>query len=980
MNTPFNVRSESWARLSTLLDEAYELDAAARTALIVKTSTQDAHLGLELARLLAPMRMADTPPAIASGVLFTSLLNDAITTEALLDAPDNTGLKFGGWTLTEKIGQGGMGEVWRAVRSDGMYQGTAAIKLLRSDLPADKLAARFARERAVLARLNHPNIARLLDAGGANDQAFIVLELVRGSPLLSYAELSAPTVADRVRLTRDLTRAVEHAHSQLVLHRDLKPSNVLVTENGSAMLLDFGIAAALDEAATNEITPSLTQLTGRGLTLEYAAPEQILGEPTVAASDVYSLGAMLFHLVTGRRPFAGNVNRAALEYAAVHAEAPRASVSITANAVPGSSASRRAAGSTSAVGTAAGAAPTCPSTDYIAPPTDTAHVRGDLDVIIAKSLRKSPTERYTTASAFAADLDAWLAQTPISIRAEDRSYRSKLWLKRNWKLAALAGTAAAAVVAGLGVSVWQRGEARTEAAKARAVSQYLVTLFESADPEHTKGEKLTAREVLDVGAKTMGAQFANEPDTLAEMQAVFGRTYLGLSQPLTAIPLLTQAAAAAAEKHGAQSIELARLRYSLARAQMEAENFPEATRHSIAALPVLERADGRASESVVIGTGMLAYAYQKQGKFAESASLLVPVREAVLRELGDQHWLYAEIENARAVAMSALGKSQEEYEILAAIEPLLRQPPPGKRADALTVRNNLAVALTRIGRVAEAIPKMDAVIVELTELLGPDAERTLKSQWFVGELLRQAGQYSACSERYERLAEQRLRVSGATHPLTGDALAKAAACAQLAGDEQRGGDYLKRAYAALPAADQPPQRTVLRALATLQMVALDRGETQPTSAQLARTAALGKALNLAPTATESYWTTAIAACIAARAGDIKVALQLIETMPATQSGASAFSAKLMAAYFLAFDGQSSRAQAAMMEARALARPRFQDAHPVYRTMDYIDALIAATNGEPRGQQTLQMANALMALESSTGRKARLPLAPNWFAF
>ena len=325
MTTPFNVRPESWARLSALLDAAFDLDATERAALLAKTTAEDAELGAELARLLPGVDNNTAATSVPNAAPFTSLLNLALVKQA---SHDSTGATFGAWTLTEKIGQGGMGEVWRAVRSDGLFQGTAAIKILRSDLPADKLAARFARERAVLARLNHPNIARLLDAGVANDQAFIVLELVQGLPLLSYAAANAPRVADRARLIRDLARAVEHAHSQLVLHRDLKPSNVLVTENGSAKLLDFGIAAALDEATQNETTPNLTQLTGRGLTLEYAAPEQILGEPTVAASDVYSLGAMLFHLLTGQRPFAGNANRAALEYAAVHTEAPRASSAV----------------------------------------------------------------------------------------------------------------------------------------------------------------------------------------------------------------------------------------------------------------------------------------------------------------------------------------------------------------------------------------------------------------------------------------------------------------------------------------------------------------------------------------------------------------------------------------------------------------------------------------------------------------------------
>ena len=319
MTTPFNVRPESWARISALLDAAFDLDAEGRAALLAQTTADDAELGAELARLLPATNSNVAATRVPNAVPFTALLNLALLKQAALDS---TGATFGAWTLAEKIGQGGMGEVWRAVRSDGMFQGAAAIKLLRSDLPADKLVARFARERAVLARLNHPNIVRLLDAGVANDQAFIVLELVQGLPLLTFASSNAPNVADRVRLIRDLTRAVEHAHSQLVLHRDLKPSNVLVTENGSAKLLDFGIAAALDEAAQAETTPNLTQLTGRGLTLEYAAPEQILGEPTVAASDVYSLGAMLFHLLAGQRPFAGSANRAALEYAVVHTDAP----------------------------------------------------------------------------------------------------------------------------------------------------------------------------------------------------------------------------------------------------------------------------------------------------------------------------------------------------------------------------------------------------------------------------------------------------------------------------------------------------------------------------------------------------------------------------------------------------------------------------------------------------------------------------------
>ena len=947
MTTPFNVRSESWARLSALLDAAFDLDDTERAALLAKTTAEDAALGAELARLLPGIDNNMTAIIVPNAAPFTSLLNLALVRQA---SHDSTGAKFGAWTLTGKIGQGGMGEVWRAVRSDGLFQGTAAIKILRSDLPADKLAARFARERAVLARLNHPNIARLLDAGVANDQAFIVLELVQGLPLLSYAASNAPMVADRVRLIRDLARAVEHAHSQLVLHRDLKPSNVLVTENGSAKLLDFGIAAALDEAAQNETSPNLTQLTGRGLTLEYAAPEQILGEATVAASDVYSLGAMLFHLLTGQRPFAGNANRAALEYAAVHTEAPRASTSVAAPA----------------------SAPTTgPNLDQITPPLDTQNLKGDLDAIIAKALRKAPSERYATATAFASDLDAWLAQTPISIRADDRSYRNRLWFKRNWKLAAISAVAITAVLAGLTVSLWQQRVAQIEAAKATAMSRYLITLFEAADPEHAKGDKLSARDVLDAGAKSVAAQFASEPDTLAEMQAVFGRSYLGLSQPQTAIPLLLDAAAAVARKHGASSIEHARMLHLLARAYIETENFPQAERYSIASLDTLERVEGGTGEATVLGKINLAYAYQKQGKFAQIAPLIAPVRTAILRDLGDQHWLYAEIENASAVAASAQGATREEIEALLAIEPLLKKPPVGKRSDALTIRSNLAVAMVRSGRLAEALPRMDALMSELTEFLGPDAERTLKTLWFAGEFSRQAGRYADCAARYETLAERRVRVSGAANPLTVDAIAKVAVCAQLSGDQTRATAFAQRALALLPASDQPPQRTILRALLSLQMVMLDGASAAQAIALLPRTQALAAALALAPNAPEFFWLAAIEACVAARAGDLSAALQVMEKLASSAGYKGSASARLLNAYLLALSDQIAAARAELIEARALATARFPGEHIIFHSIAHIEAMLDAPRAPDRARAVL---------EARVQRQVQTPLAPLWFGF
>ena len=443
MSEPLNLKTmqpTTWQRVSDLFDEVIELAEGERIAFIRKLWGTEPQVARELAALLVAAACVDKAPMLAQ-TPFDAVLSDALATP---NAAYRVGQKFGAWTLEECIGQGGMGEVWRAKRSDGLYKASAALKLLRSDLSSEKLSARFRRERVVLARLNHPNIARLLDAGVEQHQAFIVLELINGTPMLDYVTAHTKTLTDRMRLIRDIALAVEHAHSQLVLHRDLKPSNVLVTADGQIKLLDFGIAGVLDDSSDEPMT-KLTQLTGRGLTLEYASPEQITGEATVAASDVYSLGVLLFHLCTGNRPFAASSTRAALEYAMVNTDPPRASASI-ATKMPG---------------------PFSPElADQINPPVDAYRLRGDLDAIISRAMRLSPAERYPTAAALAADLDAWMTARPTSIHAGDRAHATRLWFKRHWRMVSVIAASVVLVVAALGVSVWQRSIAldNTEAA------------------------------------------------------------------------------------------------------------------------------------------------------------------------------------------------------------------------------------------------------------------------------------------------------------------------------------------------------------------------------------------------------------------------------------------------------------------------------------------------------------------------------------
>ena len=463
---------ELWQRVSDLFDEVLELDERERIAYIRTLWIDEPQVASELVALLVAAANVDKTAPL-SQLLFNSVLSEALAEPTV---GYKAGRKFGAWTLESCLGQGGMGEVWRAVRSDGLYKAAVAIKLLRVDLPRDTLTRRFARERVVLARLNHPHIARLLDAGVEDGQAFIVLELISGTPLLDYVSAHALTLVSRIQLVRDIAEAVEHAHNQLVLHRDLKPSNVLVTSSGQVKLLDFGIAGVLDDASGEPMT-KLTQLTGRGLTLEYASPEQVTGGATMPASDVYSLGVLLFHLCTGNRPFAGSSTRAALEYAVIHNDPPLASATI---------ATPQAKGAKKIV-------------DQIAPPVDAHRLRGDLDAIISRAIRLAPEDRYPTAAAFAADLEAWMSQRPTSRHAGDRAHGTRLWFKRHWKLTSAVAVSVVAVIAALGLSLWHQSNALATADLAlRQLDAVMAQLpaFASPDADATLDAKRQHGELL----------------------------------------------------------------------------------------------------------------------------------------------------------------------------------------------------------------------------------------------------------------------------------------------------------------------------------------------------------------------------------------------------------------------------------------------------------------------------------------------------
>ena len=437
---------DRWATLSPLLDELLDLAEPDRAARLLALRAGDLALADELQALLSEGAQAASEGFLASAVPLTAA--DATATSL-------AGQPLGPYVLEEPLGQGGGGSVWRARREDGRFKGAVAIKLLHLSLLGRAGAERFRREGHILARLKHPHIASLLDAGVTpGGQPYLVLELVQGERIDRHCDALSLSIEARLALFSDVLAAVAHAHTHGVIHRDLKPGNILVTHEGQVKLLDFGVAKLLDdEAGTGEST-ELTREGGRALTPEYAAPEQLRGEGVTTATDVYALGVLLYQLLSGRHPTTPDAGTAAeVARGTLETEPPRLSRAVTLPPAPGSDGSNRSAGVS--VDDRAARRGTSPERLRRA-------LEGDLQTIVAHALRKLPAERYPTVSAFAEDLRRDRAHEPVLARPDTLVYRSRKFVRRHRGAVAAGTLTFLAIAAGLAGTVWQAQQAQQQ--------------------------------------------------------------------------------------------------------------------------------------------------------------------------------------------------------------------------------------------------------------------------------------------------------------------------------------------------------------------------------------------------------------------------------------------------------------------------------------------------------------------------------------
>ena len=733
-----------WERASRHLDHILDLPPDERDAYAARLRLEDAESGADLDALLAEHRAI-----LAEGFL------DAAP--SLRDAPAPpqplplAGVTLGAYTLMAPIGYGGMGSVWLAQRSDGRFEGRAALKLLNAALVGQAGEQRFKREGTILARLTHPHIARLIDAGvTGSGQPYLVLEHVQGRHIDRYCDERHLGVRERIQLFLDVQAAVAHAHANLIVHRDLKPSNVLVTDDGHVKLLDFGIAKLLEDDDAELAATVLTREGAHLLTPRYAAPEQVNGGRITTATDVYALGVLFFELLTGRHPTAHHAKSAAEFVRAIADNEPtRLSTTLDADNVDDTAAIAERRSTT--------------------PERLRRLLRGDLDTILAKALKRAPEDRYASVAEFAADLQRYLDDQPIAARRDSLGYRAAKFVLRHRRGVTAAAATVALIIGLVGFYTVQltreRDRARVEADKATRMSELLTGLFRGADPYRTPDAKEpTVRNLLDFGAERVDRELGDRPELQAEMFALIGRTYERMGLPQEATPLLQRALAIGRRALGPEHVQIAQSLNNLGVLLREQGDLAGAEPLLAEGLAMRKRLLGPVHADVAITLVEYARVLQDQGRHDEA--------EPYLREsLAVRRQVFGEEHRETAVSKSGLGRSLLRRGDLAGAEPLLRenlatterQLGPDHPTPA-SARGNLAVWKLAAGDVSGAEAMFREALDVHRRVMGPDHPVSLRSLASIGLALELQGRFDEALAAYDeslRLGTARL---GARHP------------------------------------------------------------------------------------------------------------------------------------------------------------------------------------------------------------------------
>jgi len=747
---------ERWHKVDRLFAEALDCPTAERPALLDAACTGDAALRREVERLLA---------ADAEEGGFLESPPDELLRLRLDDQEE--GGSLGPYRLLRRIGSGGMGTVYLARREDEHYERDVAIKILRASLASTQAFHRFIAERQILARLEHPNIARLYDGGSTDDgRPYLVMELVEGLPVDQYCDHHRLTIDQRLLLFQKICAAVQYAHQSLLVHRDLKPANILITAEGEPKLLDFGIAKQLAPGADDTLLK--TRIGSQLLTPRYASPEQLRGQGITTASDVYSLGVILYELLAGRSPYQTSEDLSyQLEQAICEQEPERPSLALFR---PGHSGLQEIA-----------------LARRMRPQALASRLSGDLDNIVQMALRKEPQRRYGSVAALSRDLEKHLQNLPVTARPDTIRYRSRKFVRRH-RTAVAATAAVVLLVAGSVASLIAQGrQLAQERDNARYALSFLVNTFKQADPYQARGEKLTAREILDQGAERVARELSAGPDVRAAVMDAIGEVDLGLGRYDAAEPLLARSLALRRQVFGPKSLEVAESLEHLAALREQRSDFAGAAATLREALAIRRRRQGDDHLAVAKTLNQLGQTLASQGVSSKAAPKIEALhREALAitrRAEGPQGLTVAET----LFALADLQRAQGRY---AGAESLFREgldverKALGDRAPQLwNDQSRFGATLIEAGKLKEAEAILRPCLKVQREILGRDHPDVANTQANLVATIHLQGRYAEAEALQRELLALARSHYGPTHWRVAETLCNLAS--DLAGQSRR---------------------------------------------------------------------------------------------------------------------------------------------------------------------------------------------------
>lgn len=672
--------STRWDRIEAIFFSALERRPADRAGYLSLACAGDAAIHREVEALL---RQLEQDP---------SFLERPLVDPGGLNLPESPGDQavpdaVGPYRVVRALGRGGMGDVYLAIRETEELRQQVAVKIIRRGRDTEEVLRRFSLERRILATLHHPHIAQLLDAGATADgRPYFVMEYIDGVPLDEYCASRKLSLGDRLRLLRVICGAVQHAHQHLVVHRDLKPRNILVTRDGVVKLLDFGIGKVL--AATESLSPAPpTRTDVRLLTPEYAAPEQIAGGPVTTTTDVYGLGVLLYQLLTGRHPYAeGRSSIADIERAVLEANPVRPS-----KAVDG---------------------------------REGRALRGDLDTIVLKALRKEPDRRYASAAALSDDLQRHLDGLPVGARPDTLGYRARTFVRRNAAGVAAAAMAVLALGATTVVSLVQSRRVTRERDKALEVRSFLMEMFGASGANRAVGDTVTARRLLDLQGASLDREYRDQPELHAAMMEVLADGYdrLGLYQ--------------AAEPLARRALELRR--------RVLPGDHPD----------------------VATSLNMFGWITHELGRSGDAEPLLREAVEIRRRAGAPRVQDLSRSLNDLGVALNALRRYPEAETVLDEALTIRRaELGPEHRAVGITA-NNLAASYYFQKKLDDALRVQAIALGALQKSVGPDHQRTIVALGNFAAFKSAKGDLAGAAADYRDLLERQTRLQGREHPAT----------------------------------------------------------------------------------------------------------------------------------------------------------------------------------------------------------------------